>query len=143
MVGIVLISHGDLAKGIVSSASMLVPQLDNVTSLTLWPEDNPDEFQEKLEAAVKAADTGDGVFILADMLGGTPANRAMYCIGERVRMMTGLSLPMLYSLINIREETSDLEALARDVMAEAKDAMVDVNKMISPKDGESKNGSAE
>ncbi|MDR1903084.1 MAG: PTS sugar transporter subunit IIA [Treponema sp.] len=130
MVGIVLISHGDLAKGIISSASMLVPQLENVMSLTLWPEDNPDEFQKKLEDAVKAADTGDGVFILADMLGGTPANRAMYCLGDRVRMMTGLSLPMLYSLVNIREETSDLETLAKDVMAEAKDAMVDVNQLM-------------
>ncbi|MDR2767315.1 MAG: PTS sugar transporter subunit IIA [Treponema sp.] len=130
MVGIVLISHGDLAKGIVSSASMLVPQLDNVTSLTLWPEDNPDEFQQKLEAAVKQADTGDGVFILADMLGGTPANRAMYTLGEKVRMMTGLSLPMLYSLLTIREETADLERLAKDVMAEAKEAMVDVNEMM-------------
>ena len=131
MVGIVLISHGDLAKGIVSSASMLVPQLENITSLTLWPDDNPDEFQQKLEAAVKAADTGDGVFILADMLGGTPSNRAMYCLGDKVRMMTGLSLPMLYSLINIREETSDLAVLARDVMAEARDAMVDVNDLLA------------
>ena len=135
MVGIVLISHGDLAKGILSSASMLVPQLDNVTSLTLWPDDNPDEFQQKIEAAVKAADTGDGVFILADMLGGTPCNRAMYSIGDKVRMMTGLSLPMLYSLINIREETSDLAVLARDVMAEAKDAMVDVNELLASQKG--------
>jgi len=118
-----------------SSASMLVPQLENVTSLTLWPDDNPDEFQQKIEAAVKAADTGDGVFILADMLGGTPANRAMYCLGDKVRMMTGLSLPMLYSLINIREETSDLAALAKDVMAEAKDAMVDVNELMASQKG--------
>ena len=135
MVGIVLISHGDLAKGILSSASMLVPQLENVTSLTLWPDDNPDEFQQKIEAAVKAADTGDGVFILADMLGGTPCNRAMYSIGDKVRMMTGLSLPMLYSLINIREETSDLALLAKDVMAEAKDAMVDVNELMASQKG--------
>ena len=135
MVGIILISHGDLAKGILSSASMLVPQLENVTSLTLWPDDNPDEFQQKIEAAVKAADTGDGVFILADMLGGTPCNRAMYSIGDKVRMMTGLSLPMLYSLINIREETSDLDVLARDVMAEAKDAMVDVNELMASQKG--------
>jgi PTS system mannose-specific IIA component len=130
MVGIVLISHGDLAKGIISSVSMLVPKLDQVLGLTLWPEDNPDDFQQKLEAAVKEADTGDGVFILADMLGGTPANRAMYFVGDKVRMMTGLSLPMLYSLINIREETTDLVSLAKDVMAEAKEAMVDVNELM-------------
>ena len=131
MVGIILISHGDLAKGIVSSASMLVPQLENVTSLTLWPEDNPDDFQQKIETAIKTVDTGEGVFILADMLGGTPCNRAMYFLSDKVRIMTWLSLPMLYSLINIREETSDLAVLARDVMAEAKDAMIDVNELMA------------
>jgi mannose/fructose/sorbose-specific phosphotransferase system IIA component len=135
MVGIVLISHGDLAKGILSSVSMLVPEMENITSLTLWPDDNPDEFQQKIEAAVKAADTGEGVFILADMLGGTPCNRAMYCLGDKVKMMTGLSLPMLYSLLTIREETSDLAVLAKDVMAEAKDAMVDVNELMASQKG--------
>jgi len=135
MVGIVLISHGDLAKGILSSASMLVPQLENISSLTLWPDDNPDDFQEKLSALVKEADRGDGVFILADMLGGTPANRAMYCLGDKVRMLTGLSLPMLYSLITIREETSDLVQLAKDVMAEAREAMVDVNELMASNKG--------
>jgi PTS system mannose-specific IIA component len=130
MVGVVLISHGDLAKGIVSSASMLVPQLDQLSSLTLWPDDNPDEFQKKLEAAVKEVDTGDGVFILADMLGGTPANRAMYFLGEKVRMLTGLSLPMLYSFLNIREEQNDIAVIAKEVMEEAREAMVDVNEMM-------------
>jgi mannose/fructose-specific phosphotransferase system component IIA len=130
MVGLVLISHGDLAKGIVSSASMLVSQLGQLESVTLWPDDNPDEYQKKLEAAVKNVDTGDGVFILADMLGGTPSNRAMYSLGDKVRMLTGLNLPMLYSFLTIREETTDLATLARDVMAEARDAMIDVNEMI-------------
>jgi mannose/fructose-specific phosphotransferase system component IIA len=130
MVGILLISHGDLAKGIISSASMLAPELKQVASLTLWPEDNPDEFREKLEAAVKELDTGDGVFILADMLGGTPANQAVQVLGDRVRMLTGLSLPMLYSLLTIREETGDFAVLARDVMAEARDSIADVNELI-------------
>jgi PTS system mannose-specific IIA component len=130
MIGVVLVSHGDLAKGIVSSASMLVSQLDQLASVTLWPEDNPDEFQKKLEDAVKQVDTGDGVFILADMLGGTPSNRAMYSLGDKVRMLTGLSLPMLYSFLNIREESTDIAAIAKDVMEEAKEGMVDVNEMI-------------
>jgi mannose/fructose-specific phosphotransferase system component IIA len=130
MVGILLISHGDLAKGIISSASMLAPELKQVTSLTLWPEDNPDEFREKLKAAVQELDTGEGVFILADMLGGTPANQAAQVLGDRVRLLTGLSLPMLYSLLTIREETSDFAVLARDVMAEARDSVTDVNELL-------------
>jgi PTS system mannose-specific IIA component len=109
---------------------MLVPQLDQLASLTLWPDDNPDEFQRKLEAAVKEMDTGDGVFILADMLGGTPSNRAMYSLGDKVRMLTGLSLPMLYSFLNVREGSTDIASIAKDVMEEAREAMVDVNEMM-------------
>jgi len=130
MVGIVLISHGELGKGIISSASMLVAdKLEQLAEISLWPGDNPDEFQQKLENAVKKVDSGDGVCILADMLGGTPCNRALYCMNEKVRLLTGLSLPMLYSLLTIREQGGGLAAIAKDVLAEARDGMVDVNEL--------------
>jgi mannose/fructose-specific phosphotransferase system component IIA len=131
MVGVVLISHGDMAKGLVSSAGMLAPDLSQLSALTLWPEDNPDEFQKKLQEAIKEVDTGEGVFVLADMLGGTPCNRAIYFIGEKVRLLTGLSLPMLYSLLTIREEGGDPASIARDVLAEAREGMVDVNEITN------------
>jgi len=139
MVGIVLVSHGELGKGIVSSASMLVSdKLEQLTELSLHPGDNPDEFQQKLENAVKEVDSGDGVFILADMLGGTPCNRALYSMREKVRLLTGLSLPMLYSLLTIREQfrsptSGELAAIAKEVLAEARDGMVDVNELSSQK----------
>jgi PTS system mannose-specific IIA component len=122
-----------MAEGMLSSASMLVPQLEQVDFLALWPEDNPDEFQAKLGKRIGELDTGDGVFLLADMLGGTPSNRAMYFVGDRVRVLTGLSLPMLYSLTSMREEFTDLEALAAEVMAEAQNGTVDVNKLLREK----------
>lgn len=112
---------------------MLVPQLGQVDFLALWPEDNPDEFQAKLGKKIDELDTGDGVFLLADMLGGTPSNRAMYFVDDRVRVLTGLSLPMLYSLISMREEFSDREALADEVMAETQNGTVDVNKLLRGK----------
>ncbi|MEN6470181.1 MAG: PTS sugar transporter subunit IIA [Clostridiaceae bacterium] len=133
MVGVLLISHGGMAEGVLSSASMLVPQLGQVDFLALWPEDNPDEFQAKLGKKIDELDTGDGVFLLADMLGGTPSNRAMYFVDDRVRVLTGLSLPMLYSLISMREEFSDREALADEVMAETQNGTVDVNKLLRGK----------
>ncbi len=130
MVGVVLVSHGGMAEGVYSSASMLVPDLSQVAHLGLWPEDNPDEFQAKIEAKIKEVDTGDGVFVLADMLGGTPCNRAIYTIGEKVKLLCGLSLPMLYTLLSAREIHEDLGDLVTEVMEEAKDGIVFVNDLM-------------
>jgi mannose/fructose-specific phosphotransferase system component IIA len=131
MVGIVVISHGDMAKGVLSAAAMLSPGSRQLVSLSLYPEDNPDEYQQKLEGKIREVDSGDGVVILADMLGGTPCNRAMYSLGEKTRMLTGLSLPMLCSLLAIREEGTDRDivSIVKEVMAEAKEGMVDVNEL--------------
>lgn len=130
MVGIVLVSHGGMADGMITTAEMLYPDLSQVKSLTLWPSDNPDDFQAKLEAILKEVDTGDGAFILADLLGGTPCNRSIYFVGDKVRLITGLSLPLLISLLSQREDTSDIESLASDIMDDASAGMVDVNELI-------------
>ena len=132
MVGIVLISHGELGKGIISSASMLISdKLEQLIELSLLPGDDPGEFQQKLENAVKEADSGDGVVILADMLGGTPCNRALFCMSDKVRILTGLSLPMLYSLLTIREQGGKAADIAKDVLEEAREGMVYVNELIN------------
>lgn len=131
MIGIVMISHGGLAEGVLSSASMLFPNMEKVETVALWPDDNPDDFQAKLEEKIKAVDDGEGVFILADLLGGTPSNRAMYFIGDKVKMLAGLSLPMITSLLAMREAIEDLDELVNTVMEEVRTATVYVNDLVS------------
>lgn len=130
MYGIVLVSHGGMAEGMISTAEMLFPELSQVQSVSLWPSDNPDDFQIKLEKAVREVDSGEGVFILADLLGGTPCNRAMYSAGEKVRLITGLSLPMLLSLLSSREDGMDMDSLSDDILSDAAAGAVDVNRKM-------------
>lgn len=133
MIGIVLISHGDMAEGLRSSASMLYPNLEQLHCLSLAPEDNPDEFQARLEEAIRHADTGDGAFILCDLMGGTPCNRAMGLLGAKVRMLSGMSLPMLLTLLSAREDSSDFDAIAEEVLDETSAATMDVNLLLKKK----------
>ncbi len=130
MYGIVLVSHGGMAEGMISTAEMLFPELSQVQSVSLWPSDNPDDFQIKLEKAVREVDSGEGVFILADLLGGTPCNRSMYSAGEKVRLITGLSLPMLLSLLSSREDGMDMDSLSDDILSDAAAGAVDVNRKM-------------
>ena len=114
----------------IRSASMLTPDVSQVSSVSLWPEDNPDDFQHKLEEKVREADTGDGVIILADLLGGTPGNRAMYSLGEKVRMLAGMSLPLLLSLLYSRDSGDSITELAKTALEDAGEGLVDVNELM-------------
>ena len=136
VIGIVMVSHGDMAESMIRSATMLTPDVSQVTAVSLWPEDNPDEFQTKLEQKVREVDSGDGVVILADMLGGTPCNRAIYCIGDKVRMLAGMSLPMLLSLLFSRDVESDISELVKTALDDAGTNLVYVNELMGKGDAE-------
>jgi len=132
MVGIVLVSHGGMADGMMTTAPMLFTDFTQCVSLTLWPDDNPDDFQAKLEEKIKEVDTGDGVFILADLLGGTPCNRAAaLCVNsDKVKVLSGLSVPMLVTLLSTREDTNDFDEITAEVIDMAKFGVVDVSEMM-------------
>lgn len=121
MIGIVLISHGGMADGMATSAPMLWNDCSQMTSLTLWPSDNPEVFKQKLSEKISEVDTGDGVFVLADLAGGTPCNQALYSLlsGQNICLLTGMNLPMLLTLLCERENCGDLSELSSAVLEEA------------------------
>ncbi len=103
MIGIVIISHGNLAAGFYSSLELFFG--DEITQLEyccLAAEDKPEDFSKELNNAIKKVDDGSGVIILADLFGGTPANRALYEISDSVKVVTGVNLAMLLELITLR-----------------------------------------
>lgn len=105
MVGIVLISHGDMSKGMLDSCGMFFSKtaLAQVNAVSLLSEESPEDFDIKLDNAIKEVDSGDGVILLADLLGGTPCNRAAYKISDTIKMITGVNLPILVELLGLRE----------------------------------------
>ena len=71
--------------------------------------------REELGGAIRAVDDGDGVLVLTDMLGGTPANLALTFLDEKIEVLTGVNLPMLLKLAGCRSESSGLAATAQMV----------------------------
>ena len=102
MLGIVVISHGDMAKGMLNSASMFFGELEQVVSCGLYPADSPEDFDVKLTEAIASVDTGDGVYVLCDLVGGTPCNRAAYKCSSTVQVIGGMNLSMLMELLGMR-----------------------------------------
>ena len=82
MVGIILASHGEFAKGILQSGSMIFGEQENVKAVTLMPSEGPDDIKAKMKEAIASFDNQDEVLFLVDLWGGTPFNQANSLVEE-------------------------------------------------------------
>src|SRR5688572_1984013 len=113
MIGVVVVTHGQLATELVNSTEMIVGDLPRFAAVSIgWHEDTHDARGE-IEQAIGRVDQGSGILILTDMFGGTPSNLAMTFLTEhKVEVIIGVNLPMLIKLAGLIEE-SDLLGVAR------------------------------
>ena len=75
MVGIIVMTHGALAQGIVDAAELITGPAHQVQTLSLRREDNVNDLNDAFVAALEQVDTGDGVLVLTDLMGGLPRLR--------------------------------------------------------------------
>jgi PTS system mannose-specific IIA component len=123
MIGVVVVTHGQLATELVNAAETIVGELPRFAAVSIgWHEDTEDARSE-IEQAIARVDDGEGVMILTDMFGGTPSNLAMtFLVAGRVEVITGVNLPMLIKLVNVPKQ-SDLLSVARDMREHGRNAI--------------------
>jgi len=123
MIGIVIATHGDLAKGFHHATQMFFGETQNVETIGLQLEDHPDEFQNNLEELMVKVDTGKGVLVLTDLNGGTPFNRSLMAkanlADKEVEVLSGVNLPMIMDSINHQMLLSDLYTTVESIVNEA------------------------
>ncbi len=96
MVGIVMITHGNLGKEFIQAGQNIYGQLKQVMAVSILPNEGVDIARNKLMEAVTSVDTGDGVLLLADGFGGSPANLCLRIMPDiNCEIITGLNLNML------------------------------------------------
>lgn len=90
---IILVSHGNFAKGLYESATMLIGKLEGVEIVILQEEDTPATFKANLEAKL----TNEECLILCDIVGGTPCNQSLVVYAQRdnIEVIAGLNMVML------------------------------------------------
>ena len=117
MIGLVIVTHGQLATEFLSAMEHVVGPQSQVTAVCIGPDDNiSDRRREILEAAF-ANNDGSGVILLTDMFGGTPSNLAISVMEQTdAEVIAGLNLPMLIKLASLRknEDLKTCVAHARD-----------------------------
>ena len=105
MIGLVLVTHGNLANEFISAMQHVVGPQEQVCGVCIGPEDDMEMRREEILEKVKEADSGEGVVLLTDMFGGTPSNLALSMMDRaNVEILAGINLPMLIKIASLRKE---------------------------------------
>jgi len=111
MIGVVVVTHGQLATELVHAAETIVGDLPNFYAVSIgWHEDVQDA-REAIAAAIQRVKQPAGVLIATDMFGGTPSNLGItFLEQDKIEIVTGVNLPMLIKAASVKEPASLTEA---------------------------------
>jgi PTS system mannose-specific IIA component len=117
MVGLVVATHGRLAEELLRTAEGIVGPLERCEAVSIGASLSMEDCRARLGEAIQRVNAGDGVLVLTDMFGGTPANLALTFLDDEIEVVTGVNLPMVLKLATARAESLTLAAAAELVTA--------------------------
>jgi PTS system mannose-specific IIA component len=124
-IGVVVVTHGQLATELLNAAEMIMGDLPGFVALSVGWHDEVTVAREALGRAIdRVNDEGRlPVLVLTDMFGGTPSNIALSFLREgQVEVVTGVNLAMMIKLARL-SRPPDLLTLARELCEDGREAI--------------------
>jgi len=133
MIGVVIASHGDLARSLATTAGAVTRSNIRIEAVSIDPIDDTAAYGARLTQAVDAVETGEGVLVLTDMFGGTPSNVGMTLHRSgKVEVLTGVNLPMVIKALQISTSGANLTAAAVEVKEAGMRAITIATEVLAP-----------
>jgi PTS system mannose-specific IIA component len=133
MIGLVLVTHGQLAEEFRRAVEHVVGRQENFETVSIGADDDIEQRRRDILEAVARADSGHGVIILTDMFGGTPSNLAISLMQPgRIEVIAGMNLPMLIKLSSVRA-TNDMAASLNDAQTAGRKYINVASQLLSSK----------
>ncbi|NDI84897.1 PTS sugar transporter subunit IIA [Undibacterium crateris] len=110
MVGILLMTHAPLGSAFLQAASHVFRAIpERLEAIDVIADQNTDQVHQLALEAVQRLNSGSGVLVLTDIMGGTPSNCCRQ-LGEpdQVAVIAGISLPMLLRALTYRHDALDV-----------------------------------
>lgn len=124
MIGLFLITHSSYGESLIQCACHVLnrrpPQL---AQLGVALQDDPLDLLPVARDMLAWVDKGDGVLVLTDIFGATPANIAMKLLKPgRIEGIAGVNLPMLLRALTYRDK--GMETLITRAVAGGRDGVL-------------------
>jgi PTS system mannose-specific IIA component len=122
-VGVVVVTHGQLAAELLNAAEMIVGDLPGFAAVSIGWHDDVTVAREAIAAAIERVQGRAGVLLLTDMFGGTPSNLGLTFLDTgKVELVTGVNLAMLIKLARVSGDV-DLLTVARTLCEDGRAAI--------------------
>ncbi len=130
MIGLLIVTHSDLGREFLNAAEFIVGRLDAADAVSITQTADSEQIRKMIEEKVSVLNTGEGVIILTDMLGGTPSNISLSFLKEEmVEVLTGVNLPMVIAIAQNRPDM-DLSKLAEAAQEAGKTSISLASKLL-------------
>ena len=136
MINFLVITHGDFGSYAVEAAETIVgEQKKGVCSVAITPRMTLPEARARVDRAVRELLSPDGLIILTDIPGGTPANICIPLVKDkpRVAVLSGLNLYMLITGFSNRD--LPFEDLTQKMLKNSANSIVDLHKLFLSRTG--------
>ena len=127
MIGVLIVSHGEIGTAILHSAAQILGEAPKqVATLSVWRQDDPDDLVLRAQELITGIDDGDGVLVLTDIFGATPGNVVSRLLQDgRIEGVSGVSLPMLLRVLTGRN--GSLAAAVKRALSGGSEGLVHMN----------------
>jgi PTS system ascorbate-specific IIA component len=126
MIGVLLVTHGEIGTALLTSASQILGGAQQVATLSVWRQDDPDDLVLRARELLEQIDAGDGVLVLTDIFGATPGNVVSRLLADgQVEGVSGVSLPMLLRVLTGRN--GSLGAAVKRALSGGAEGVVHMN----------------
>lgn len=114
MIGVVIVSHENIAKEFLKVLEHIVGKQERVFAVSIFSDDDMEKKRIQILELVKKAEMGNGVIVLTDMFGGTPSNLALSVMeDEKIEVVAGVNLPMLIKMMSLRKKLALKEVIKK------------------------------
>lgn len=122
--GVLLITHGRLGHELLETLFYMAgDDTLHAEALAVDSDRKGEDLEAEAQACLARLDTGDGVLVLTDLIGATPANLASRLNESgNVRVVAGVNLPMLVRVMNYR--ALPLQELAMKALSGGRDGII-------------------
>ncbi len=113
MIGIVVVTHGNIGCEMVAATHRIFPDAGHIIGVAVDSNDPPAIIKAQVERAMASVDRGEGLILFTDLFGGTPSNICLsFLEPERVEVLSGCNLPMLIKMVTLNQGMKLADAAA-------------------------------